>query len=102
MTLASSQVFVQFRIQSMKFSHLRTSGHPDDDVVVVAAAPPAPPVFAAPRPLSADPVTELLVSLLLRPVGWKRCIGIFGSLPMNLLATIGPTINARKMMNMMK
>lgn len=102
-----SQIFVQVRIRTINFSDQKASGYHEDDDVVAAAEPPVvvaaePPVFAAPRPFSADPVAELLVSLLLRPVGCKRFMGMLGNFPMNLPATIGPTINAKKMMNMKK
>lgn len=62
----------------------------------------AAPVASAPRPLSAEPVRRLLVSLLLSPVGCKRSRGIAGKFFRNLPATTGPTIRATKIMNITK
>ena len=73
-------------------------GHYADEVVAAALALA---LAAAPRPLRAEPVTRLLVSLLCRPVGCRSCRGIF-SLPKYFPATIGPMIKAMNMMNMRK
>lgn len=98
--LAQVRAFVQVQVD-----------HPSPYAVVEALAlalevPAAPPVFDAapctPCPFNPIPVVLLLVSLLLRPVGCRSFIGILGSFPINLPATIGPMINAMKMMNMKK
>ncbi len=84
---------------SILFLPSKCHGHYEDDEDVAAALPLA--LAAAPRPFRAEPVTRLLVSLLLRPVGCKSCKGIF-NLPRYFPATIGPMIKAMNMMNMKK
>lgn len=64
----------------------------------VAAAELAAPIGR----LIPPPVMTLLVSLLSWPVGCKRFMGRLGSDLRNLLATIGPMIKHKKMMNMKK
>lgn len=68
----------------------------DEDVAAAVALAAAPP-----RPLRAEPVTALLVSLLLSPVGCRSSRGIL-RLPKYFPATTGPMINAMNMMNMKK
>ena len=92
------EVFVHFLDESsILLPSSKCHGDYEDDEVVAAALALA----AAPRPLRAEPVTRLLVSLLLRPVGCRSCRGIL-NLPKYFPATIGPMINAMKMMNMKK
>lgn len=72
--------------------------------VSAAAVEDAAPVWlAAPLPpCLTRPVSDILVSLLFRPVGCRSCIGISGRVIFNRATTRGPARRATKMMSMRK
>lgn len=65
----------------------------------VSLAPPPGPGHA---PLTQVPVTFVVVSLLFKPTGWRRSIGMLMSRLRYLLATTGPAIRATKTTKMTK